>query len=61
MNGELGKAIRRLAQQGKSVDEIHEIAYVYCAIFNAQCVKDSTVDRIIEHYRLHGKIFGTRA
>jgi len=50
VNGELGKVIRRMAQQGKSVNEIHEIAYVYCAIFNARLVKDSTIDKITEHY-----------
>jgi len=55
MNGEIGKIIRRMAQRGKSVDEIHEIAYVYCAIFNnAQLIKDNdTIDRIIEHYSIN--------
>jgi len=55
MNGKIGKTIRRMAQQGKSVDEIHEIAYVYCAIFNnAQLIKDNnTIDRIIEYYSIN--------
>jgi len=54
MNGEIGKTIRRMAQQGKSMNEIHEIAYVYCAIFNdMQWIKDNTIDRIIEYYSIN--------
>jgi len=51
MNGKLGKVIRRLVQQGKSIDDIYDIAYVYCAIFNAKLIKTSTINKIATYYR----------